>query len=149
VVLRIDPEDGHGGNAMIPRHLFGNFEGRERLEQCEQRTAKEARLLPGEDGDGARIAELARRLHRARRRTARRLLGADDLDQVGATVGMRLRARNGLRPGIGVAGIAGEEGGQSREVVRVVGRQRTNPREAAKIDRDASRGLGRRTGSIR
>ena len=49
VIFGVDPEDGDGRHLVIARHLFGELQRGERLEQREQRSAEEARLLAGDE----------------------------------------------------------------------------------------------------
>ena len=76
VILGVDPEHGDGRHAVIARHLFGQLQRGQRLEQREERTAEKPGLLAGDDGDGAAVGELPGGLARARRRAAALLLGA-------------------------------------------------------------------------
>ena len=64
---------------MIAGHEVGELQRGERLEQREQRAAKQSGLLAGDDGDGARIGELPRGLDGPGRRLAAPLLLRDDL----------------------------------------------------------------------
>ena len=78
---------------MVARDLFGHLEGGERLEQREQRAAKQSSLLAGDDRDGARIGELPRGLDGASRRLTPPLLRGDDVGD------LRVRPRTGSRAG--------------------------------------------------
>ena len=51
VILGVDPEDGDGRHVVVARHLLGELDRRQRLEQREERAAEQARLLAGDDGD--------------------------------------------------------------------------------------------------
>ena len=69
MVLGVDPEDGDDRHVMVAGHEVGELQRGERLEQREQRAAKQSRLLAGDDGDGAGIGELPRGLDGPGRRT--------------------------------------------------------------------------------
>ena len=74
VILGVDPEDRNGGYVVIARHLIGQLDRGQRLEQREERTAEEPGLLSGDDGDRARVGEQPRGVAGLRRRAATLLL---------------------------------------------------------------------------
>ena len=117
VILGVNPEDGDGGDVVIARHLLGKLERGERLEEREQRSAEESRLLTGENGDRSLIGEQPRRFAGARRRLTPLLLSGDDGGDVVAAAVVRLRSRDRVRPRRPIGRIAGEErrdGAESR-----------------------------------
>ena len=100
VVFGLDPEDRDGRHLVLPRHLVGELERRQGLEQREQRTAEETRLLSGQDRDGLRIGEPRGRLDRPGRRLPPLLLSRDDrrdLAAGGADAPASARARRPSR----------------------------------------------------
>ena len=75
------------GTPWSPRHLVGELQRRDRLEERVDRTAEEARLLAGQDGDGPRRRRAARpAAARLGGRAAAPLLLADGLGQLLAIV---------------------------------------------------------------
>ena len=136
MVLGVDPEDGHGGNVVILRHLLRELQRRQRLQQREERAAEEPRLLARDDGDGAAVGEQPSGLARARRRLTAFLLGGDDGRNLGAPAIVRLRPGDGVGPRGAVGRIAGKKWRDGAEVVRVVRRQPANPRKPPHIHRD-------------
>ena len=142
VILGVDPEDRDRRHLVVARDLLGELERRERLEQREQRAAEEARLLAGDDGDGAAVGEQARRLARARRApvAAPAELAMTAAISVAAAI-VRLRARDRVRPRGAIGRIAGKKRRDRSEVVGVVGGEPPDPRKAPNVDRDAH-GIG-------
>jgi hypothetical protein len=61
VILGVYPEHRDGRHPIFLRHPFGEPDGRDRLEQREQRSAKQACLLACHDRDSRSIAQLRRR----------------------------------------------------------------------------------------
>ena len=104
VILGVDPEDGDGRHAVVARHLLGELERGERLEQREQRAAEQSGLLAGDDRDRAADRRAAAPLRRARGGACRRsLLRRDDRGDLGAAAIVRLRARDRVGPGGAIA----------------------------------------------
>ena len=52
VIFGVDPEDRHRRHLVLAGNLVGQLQRGQRLEQREQRAAKETRLLAGDDRDG-------------------------------------------------------------------------------------------------
>ena len=99
VILGVDPEDGDRRHVVIARHLLGELERGQRLQQREQRAAEQPGLLAGDDRDGARVGEQPRRFARARRRLPPLLLAGDDGGDLVAPAIVRLRAGDRVGPG--------------------------------------------------
>ena len=70
VILGIDPEHRDRTDALVGRHTAGELDRGDGLEQREQRTAKGASLLTGDDGDRLRVAQSRGSVARGCRRTA-------------------------------------------------------------------------------
>ncbi len=68
---------------MIARHLLGEPERRDRLEQREQRPAKQPGLLSRDDGDGRGVGQCLAGFDGTRRGAAEPLLRADDRRNLG------------------------------------------------------------------
>ena len=74
MILGVDPEDGdHRGLAVRPTRAR-ELDGGDGLEQGVERAAERARLLAGDDRDGARVGQLRGRRARFGRRAAALLL---------------------------------------------------------------------------
>jgi len=126
---------------VIARHLIGELQRRQRLEQREDRAAEQSGLLAGDDRDGASIGEEFSRVARTRRRLAALLLPGDDARDLLTPALVALRAGNRVGPGGAVGRIAREERGDGRKIVGVVGRQPANPRKATDVDGNADERL--------
>ena len=68
VIFGVDPEHGDGRHVVFALDLLGQLERRQGLEQREERSAKQPRLLAGDDGDRARVGEQPRPLRPRGRR---------------------------------------------------------------------------------
>ena len=109
VVLRVDPEDRDGRHVVVARHLFGELEGGQRLEEREERAAEEPGLLAGDDRDRLAVGQQSAGFARARRRSAPFLLPGDDGGDVVAAAIVRLGPRDRVGPRAAVRRIAGKE----------------------------------------
>ena len=121
VVFGIDPEDRAAGTPCRRRPV-GQPDGRDRLEQGEQRTAEERRLLTGHHRDGPRIAKLGGCGDRFGWRAAG--AAAPDLSDRLAMSRISLRPRERIHPCRRIGGVAGKELCDARVVERVVRRER-------------------------
>ena len=137
VVLGVDPEDRDRRHVVPRPHAFGELDRRDGLQQREQRSAEESRLLAGDDRDGLRMAKLSGRRHRFRRRAASALLGQHDVGDRVARARVLLAPGNRVAPRAVVAGVAGKEIGDLRVVEGVIDDERPDPREPADVDGDA------------
>jgi hypothetical protein len=134
VILSVDPEHRDSRHLLLAAEAFRQPDRVQRLEQREQRSAKQPRLLPGDDRHRVPVAELGGSRPRFRRGVAALLLR---LQQVGDRVAralVALRPLDGVAPCRRVSGVAGEELGQRRIVVRVVHRQAVDPGESPDVD---------------
>ena len=126
---------------MLVAHPFRQTDGRQGLEQREQRTAEQACLLAGDDRHAGGVAKAVRCRERFGRRAPAPLLRLDDVGHGVTIPRVPLRSCNRVAPGLGHGGIAGKELLEAREVVRVVGREPTNPGEAPDVNRRADEGF--------
>ena len=144
VIFRFDPEDRDGWNVVLARDLFGQLDRRERLQQREHRAAEETRLLAGDDRHGARVSQLTARFDRAWRCLSAPLLRGDHRGDLVPPARMRLRPRDRASPVLTVRRVAGEERGDGAEIVRVIGGELADPREAPHVDRHPHGGFRQR-----
>ena len=103
------------------------------FEQREQRSAEEPGLLAGDHDARRGIGQAGRRLTRASGVTAHLPFG-EHVCQLGGPTRRGLRARDGVGPASGVAGLP-QRMRDPDSVERVIGRQPANPRELSDIDR--------------
>jgi hypothetical protein len=136
VILRVDPEHGDGRYLVIARHLLGELDRGQRLEQREERSAEEPGLLAGDDRDGFAIGEQPAGLARPRLRAAALLLARDDRGDLVAAPIVRLRPRDRVGPRAAVGGIARKKRRDCSEVVGVVGGEPANPGKPPDVDRN-------------
>ena len=94
-------------------------------------------MLPGDDGDGAPIGQQSAGFSSVGRRLTPLLLPGDDGGDLLAAPIVRLRAGDGVGPRSRIRGIARVERRDRAKIVRVVGGEAANPREAPNIDRYA------------
>ena len=120
MVLGVNPEHGDRRDAVLGGSPLRQAEGGQRLEQREQRAAKQPRLLAGDDRDRLGISQPLRRGERVLRRRARPLLRQDEVGDGVTLARVPLRARDGVAPCRPVRRIAGIEVGDARIVERVV-----------------------------
>ena len=145
VIFRVDPEDGDSRDVVVARHLVGELQRRQRFEQREKGTAKESRLLAGDDGDRVAIGKAACRFTRLRRRLPPLLLSLDHTRDVGAPSLVLLGASDRVSPRRPIRRIAGKERSDGAKVVRIVRGEPANPRETPNVHRNAhGRALDRR-----
>ena len=113
---------------MLARHLVGELERRQRLEQREQRTAEQPGLLTRDDGDGLRVGQRSRGLDGCRRRAAAPLLRGDDRGDL-LRAGARAPASGAIAcaHAARIGRIARKKRRDRREVVGVVGSQPPDP----------------------
>ena len=149
VILAVDPENRHDWRPRPCLERPGHLDGRERLEQGVKRSAEKACLLPGDDGDGVRVAEAPDVGDGRGRGAAPDLLPLDDVGDAGPWAGMGLGSRNRVGPGRLLGGIAGVEGRKRREIVRVRRGQPTHPRQRPEVDRSAGNGGVLGSGTVR
>ena len=107
---------------MFAPDTFGELKRRQRLEQREERPAKQSRLLTRDDGHRPGIGKEAAAAMRFRRCIAASLLRLQHLDERVPLPRVTRCTRDGVPPGARIAGVAGEEVGQARVVERVIGR---------------------------
>ena len=113
MILAVDPEDGDGRHVVLVAHALGEADRGDRLQQREERSAEEAGLLPGDDGDRSRVAQLLGGGEGGRRRAATALLRGDDVgDARRASRGWRCARAIASRQAVRIRGIAGEEARQ-------------------------------------
>jgi len=134
VILRVNPEDRHHGHAVLVRHLPCQLHRRRGLQQREERSAKQPRLLAGDDDDRLRIGQAFRRGARRGRRPAPLLLCQQHTGEIGGPPRMRLPARDGLGPRPGRRRVAREERAHLVVLECVVGRKAPDPGEPANVD---------------
>jgi hypothetical protein len=134
MVLGINPEDGDRRHAMLVPHTIGQTQCGQRLEQGEERSAEKSGLLPGDDGDRLRIAQLRGGGDGIRRSAATALLRLKDVGNGVAIPWMALGPCDCVAPRGGVGGIAGKKLGDAGVIERVIGRQSPNPRKPADVD---------------
>ena len=150
VILGIDPEDRDGRDAVRRGSLARELDGRDCLQQREERSAEGTGLLARDDGDGVGVCQLCRSGAGGRRGAAMRLLGGDD-GRHGLPVARVARgAGDGVAPRVGRGRIARIERRDGRKIERVVPREWTDPPETAHIHPDFAgsdaRGRGVREG---
>ena len=142
VVFRLDPEDRDGRHMVLPRHLFGQLERGQGLQQREERTAEQTCLLAGDDRHGAGVGQCA-----ARRSPAPAPRGAaagrDHRAISSPPARMRLRTRDRAGPVGALRRVAGEERRDGAEMVGVIGGEPTAPRKASDVDREPNGRIGR------
>ena len=126
---------------MLPTDLLGQLERCERLEEREERSAEEPRLLSCDNRDCPVIRECPARLDRAWCRVASALLLPDDRGDLLPVALVRLCARNRVHPRLAIGRITREKRRDRPEVVRVVGGQAPDPWKAADVDGDPRRRL--------
>jgi hypothetical protein len=134
VILGVDPEHWHDGHAVVAAHRRGELHRSDRLEQREQRTAEEARLLSGDDDDRARIGEAGGGRARRRWRAAPFLLVREHARDLGRRTRVGVAARDRIGPGLAFGGVAREIRPHAIEREGVVGGETSNPGEAANVD---------------
>ena len=122
---------------MVARHLLGEFDGRERLQQREQRAAEQSRLLAGHDRDRFGVGQPLRGVTRGRRRVSTLLLIRKERRHIVAPPNVRLGATDGFGPGRRFARVAGKKRRDRLKVEGIVGGKPPDPREAPLIDGDA------------
>jgi hypothetical protein len=144
VILRVDPEDRHGRDAMLGPYALGELDGRERFEQREQRSAEEPGLLSGHDRHRVGIAEVRGCRDGFGRSAAAPLLRLHHVGHRVASADMPLRPRDGIAPGGPVRRVASEEVREPRVVEDVVRRQASNPWKAPDVDGKAGGRAGQR-----
>ncbi len=135
VIFGVDPEHRDRGNAVFGPHAFGELQGRQGFEKGEQRPAKQPRLLSCDDRDRRGIDQLRGCCTRFGWCVASLLLREQDIGYEASLSPMTRCARDGITPRTGIAGVAGIEISQPREVECVVGCEPPDPREATDIDR--------------
>jgi hypothetical protein len=116
-----------------------------RLEQRVHRPAERAGLLAGDDGDRRGIGQAGGGRARRGRGAALVLLAGDEIRDARAVARVLLSPAHGVAPRRAVQRIPRVQSFDLFEVVRVVSRERPDPREAADVDaRDvqAACGLG-------
>jgi len=134
VVFRVDPEDGDRGHAELFGGALRELQRADRLQQREQRSAKDARLLPGRDRDRASIGESRRRRARFRRRAAALLLRRDDRGDLLRVAPERLRSTERVGPRVARRRVARVQGCDRIEVVRVRADEGPYPADRANVD---------------
>ena len=134
VILGIDPENGHGRDAVVGLDAARQRNCGERLEQREERTAEQTGLLPGDDGHRAGIRQASRSLQRRGRGVPRAQLGGRHAGRLARTAGGSVPRLDRTAPACRRGRIAGKERREPLEGVAVVARQRRCPGEAAEID---------------
>ena len=134
MVFGVDPEDGDDRDAVLGADLVREAQRRQCLEQREERTTKQSRLLTSDDRDRARVPQQGRRGKCLRGRTSTLLLRANQAGHAIPLAPVPLGPGDGITPGGGVGRVAVEKLCQSTKVERVVGGQPPNPREPADID---------------
>ena len=136
VVFGVDPEHRDRRHLVVARHLLGELDRGQRLEQREQRAAEQPGLLAGDDGDRLAVGEQRAGLARARRRAAPLLLSGDDRGDFVAVPVVRLGPRDRVGPRGAVRRIAGKKRRYGSEIVRVVGREAADPGKPPDVDRN-------------
>ena len=116
---------------MLGGGPFREAEDGQRLEEREQRAAKQPCLLAGDDRDGLGIAQPLRRGQGIGRCRPRALLRQDEVGDRVTLARMALRARNGVAPCRSVRRVTGKEVRDARMLKRVVTGEAPDPREDA------------------
>ena len=98
VIFRLDPEHGHGGDAVFRRDLRGELRRRQRFVQREQWTAEESRLLAGDNRDRFRVCKARGGVARRGRRVAPLELLCEECAELCALTRMLLCVRDRCRP---------------------------------------------------
>jgi hypothetical protein len=134
VILGVDPEHGDRGYAMLGANLLGQSNGRQRLQQREERPTEQTGLLPGDDGHGLRVPKSGSCRDRCIGSTAAALLSLHEIRDRLAWTSVPLSACDDVAPRRRIVGIASKEVSDARMVEDIVGSQATNPRESSDID---------------
>jgi hypothetical protein len=151
MILGIDPEHRNRRHVVIPRDLRRELNRGDRLEQCEKRPPKHARLLAGCNDDRARIREPRRGLSRFGGRAASCLLRRKDSSDRGIAR-LAVRASDCLTPGIRFCRIARIQVTQLLKIESVLADERADPFKRANVDAGRPRLVGsrrcRRVGAV-
>ena len=127
VILRVDPENGHTGDAVFMRDTLRQFQRGQCFEQCEEWTTEKSGLLTCQDRDCFCISEQAHGRSCRLGCTATLLLTGEDAGDLGRLTNMHLSACDRAGPGLTVSGVAGKKRRDGVEVVGVVGGETTDP----------------------
>ena len=134
VIFRIDPEHRDRRDAVVFCNALGQLNRCQRLEQCEQRTAKESRLLACDNRDAFRITKARCGSDGVRGCVPAALLRLDDIDYRATVARMLMGPMHGIVPGGGMCRVAGKEIRDTLVLERVIGGQAFDPREATNLD---------------
>jgi hypothetical protein len=125
---------GHGTHVVVAPDALGEADGRDRLEQREERAAEEAGLLTGDDRDGAGVGQGAGGGEGVRRGLAALELRSQDTGECRPLARLVAGGRDRRRPRRGLRGVAVEEPRQLPEVEHVVDRETPRPRQSPEVD---------------
>ena len=121
VIFGREPEDGDGADAAL-RERPGEFDGGERFEDRIERSAEEADLLAGDDGDGVGLGEFVDRW-------VIRIRLAKSGDEGGAAVSGVDDLLGGLGVGFGIVGVVRVKALNAVESIKQVGEEARGSRE--------------------
>ena len=134
VIFRVDPEHRDRRDAVVRCNALCQLNRRQRLEQREQRTAKESCLLACDDRDAFRIAQPPGGSNGVRGGVPASLLRLDDIDYRAAVARMLLGPMHGIAPRGGMSRVACKEIRDTLVLERIVSGEAFDPREATNLD---------------